>query len=62
MRIPDGTTVRDGSTVADGTTFAESDRARFRILMSAADGGPLVGGADVELSFDWDPSLSGPDL
>ena len=59
VRIPDGTTVRDGSTVADGTTFAESDRARFRILMSAADGGPLVGGADVELSFDWDPSLSG---
>ena len=58
--IPDGTTVRDGSTVADGTTFAESDKARFRILMSAADGGPLVGGADVELSFDWDPSpLSG---
>ena len=56
VRVPDGTTVRDGSTVADGTTFAESDRARFRILMSAADGGPLVGGADVELSFDWDPS------
>ena len=54
--IPDGTTVRDGSTVADGTTFAENDRARFRILMSAADGGPLVGGADVELSFDWGPS------
>ena len=57
VRVPDGTTVRDGSTVADGTTFAESDKARFRILMSAAD---LVGGADVELSFDWDPSpLSG---
>ena len=59
VRIPDGTTVRDGSTVVDGTTFAENDNARFRILMSAADGGPLVGGADVELSFDWDRSLSG---
>ena len=59
VRIPDGTTVRDGSTVVDGTTFAENDNARFRILMSAADGGPLAGGADVELSFDWDRSLSG---
>ena len=59
VRVPDGTiildnsTVFEGGTVLDGSTFEEGERAWFRILLSAADGGPAPGGADVELSFWW---------
>ena len=59
VRVPDGTVIPDNSTVSaggtvpDGSTFVEGERAWFRILLSAADGGPAPGGADVELSFQW---------
>ena len=59
VRVPDGTVIADnstvfeGATVHDGSTFEEGERVWFRILLSAADGGPAPGGADVELSFDW---------
>ena len=59
VRVPDGTVVADNSTVSvggtihDGSTFEEGESAWFRILLSAEDGGPAPGGADVELSFQW---------
>ena len=59
VRVPDGTviphnsTVSGGGTVPDGSTFVEGERAWYRILLSAADGGLAPGGADVELSFRW---------
>ena len=51
--VPDGTTVPDGSTVLDGSTFEEGELAWFRILFSDGEGGPVPGGADVDLSFHW---------
>ena len=59
VHVPDGTVIPANSnvavsgTVVDGTTFGEDELAPFRLLFSAADGGPAPGGADVELSFDW---------
>ncbi len=59
VRVPDGTVIPDhstvsvGGTVLDGSTFEEGERAWYRILASAEDGGPAPGGADVELSFQW---------
>ena len=59
VKIPDGTVIPDnstltvGETVQDGSTFTEGERVLFRILMSAVDGGPAPGGANVELSFSW---------
>ena len=59
VRVPDGTVIPDnstlsvGETVLDGSTFSEDERVLFRLLFSAADGGPAPGGADVELSFEW---------
>ena len=59
VRVPDGTVIPDNSTVSisgtvlDGSIFEEGERAWFRILASAEDGGPAPGGADVELSFQW---------
>ena len=59
VRVPDGTVIPDnstltvGETVSDGSTFPEDERVLFRLLFSAADGGPAPGGADVELSFEW---------
>ncbi len=59
VRVPDGTVIPDdstltvGETVVDGSTFPEDERVLFRLLFSAADGGPAPGGADVELSFQW---------
>ena len=59
VHVPDGTVIPADSnvavsgTVVDGTTFGEDEPAPFRLLFSAADGGPAPGGADVELSFDW---------
>ena len=51
--IPDNSTVAVGGTVVDGTTFGEDEQVLFRLLFSAAGGGPAPGGADVELSFEW---------
>ena len=59
VHVPDGTVIPANSnvavsgTVVDGTTFGEDELVPFRLLFSAADGGPAPGGADVELSFDW---------
>ena len=59
VHVPDGTVIPDhstlvaGETVVDGSTFSEDGRVLFRLLFSAADGGPAPGGADVELSFEW---------
>ena len=59
VHVPDGTvipgnsTVKVGGTVIDGTTFSEDEQVFFRLLFSAADGGPAPGGADVQLSFEW---------
>ena len=59
VHVPDGTVIPANSnvavsgTVVDGTTFGEDELVSFRLLFSAADGGPAPGGADVELSFDW---------
>ena len=59
VHVPDGTVIPDnsnvavGGTVVDGTTFGEDEQVFFRLLFSAADGGPAPGGADVELSFEW---------
>ena len=39
--------------VPDGTTFSEGGRVFYRLLFSAADGGPAPAGVDVELSFEW---------
>ena len=51
--IPDDSTVGVGATVVDGTTFGEDEKVFFRLLFSDPNGGPAPGGADVELSFDW---------
>ena len=51
--IPDNSTLTVGETVEDGSTFSEGMRVLFRLLFAAADGGPPVGGADVELSAFW---------
>ena len=59
VHVPDGTvipsnsTVAVGGTVIDGTTFSEDEQVFFRLLFSAADGGPAPNGVDVELSFEW---------
>ena len=59
VHVPDGTvipsnsTVKVGGTVIDGTTFAEDEQVFFRLLFSAADGGPAPRGVDVDLSFQW---------
>ena len=59
VKIPDGTVIPDnstltvGETVEDGSTFTEGTRVLFRLLFAAADGGPPVGGADVELTAWW---------
>ena len=58
-QIPEGTVLSDrlsnspGQTVEDGSTFLEGELAWFRLLFSAADGGPPPGGADVELTYTW---------
>ena len=51
--IPDNSTLTVGETVEDGSTFSEGMRVLFRLLFAAADGGPPVGGANVELSAFW---------
>ena len=51
--IPDNSNVAVGGTVVDGTTFGEDEQVFFRLLFSAAGGGPAPGGADVDLSFEW---------
>ena len=59
VHVPDGTVIPDesnvavGGTVVDGTTFGEDKQVFFRLLFSAADGGPAPHGVDVELSFEW---------
>lgn len=59
VHVPDGTvigsnsTVAVGGTVIDGTTFAEDEQVFFRLLFTAAGGGPAPGGVDVDLSFEW---------
>ena len=59
VHVPDGTVIPDnssltvGETVQDGTTFTEGERVLFRLQFAAADGGPPVGGADVELTAWW---------
>ena len=59
VHVPDGTVIPDnsnvavGGTVVDGTTFGEDEQVLFRLLFSAAGGGPAPGGADVELTFEW---------
>lgn len=58
-QIPEGTVLPDrlsssqGQIVEDGSTFIEGGLALFRLLLSAADGGPPPGGANVELSYTW---------
>ena len=57
--VPDGTVLPDvlaitvGETVEDGSTFVEGERALFRLLFTAADGGRAAYGANVELRFEW---------
>ncbi len=59
VHVPDGTVIPDdwtltvGETVEDGSTFSEDERVLYRLLFSAAGGGPAPGGVDVELSFEW---------
>ena len=59
VHVPDGTVIPDhstlsmGGTVVDGSNFSEDEEVFFRLLFSAAGGGPAPGGADVELSFFW---------
>ena len=58
-QVPDGTVLPDrlssspGETVEDGSTFIEGKLALFRLVFSAADGGPPPAGADVELRYRW---------
>ena len=51
--LPDGLSSSPGETVADGSTFIEGKLALFRLVFSAADGGPPSAGADVELRYRW---------
>ena len=59
VHVPEGTVIGSnsteevGGTVSDGTTFSEDEQVFFRLLFSAADGGPAPAGVDVELSFEW---------